>query len=381
MKKILISSLIIATTSFAENFEYPYLYKDPKAMGMGGAYTAVGGTSSAIFYNPAGISKINKDAGFEINLLKLSVGFGKNSIKFVKDLQNAFDTGDLNNNGKTSDDQLRAVNKVIKKYQGENLHIEVNDYSSISRKWSKIGFTIGFLLNANSNSITHQGFGTEGVLEEHMNIIYGPTLGLSYDALDGKLNLGVSGKFLHKKSVNHYFTPREIVEHENNMDNYITKTLAKDGSAFGADLGVIYNIDKFPLVPISVGASLLNIGDLNFGKAGKIPMTANIGVALKPQLPIFDWTIALDYVDLTNNYKQDKDKLKRVRAGAEIGLLDRWWGGLKVRGGIYQGYLTAGAELRLLLLTAMFTTYEEEVGAYAGQKGDRRYLLTLSIGW
>ena len=385
MKKLLLSALLISSTSFAVSFEYPYLYKDPRAMGMGGAYVAVGGTSSSVFYNPAGLSKIKKDAGWEINLLKINVAWGKNSINFVNDLKDALNAKDGDYvkppDGNDTDDQLKAVNEVIKAYQGENLHASVNNYTSISKKGDKIGFTLGVLISAKSDSITHQGFGTEGVIEEHANITYGPVLGLSYDALNGKLNIGISGKYLYRKTVNHYFTARELIENENNLDDYILNKVAKDGTAFGGDFGVIYNIDKISWMPISLGASVLNIGDLNFGDAGKVPMTVNAGIALKPKIPIFDWTFALDYVDITQNIKQDKDKMKKIRAGAEIGLLDRWWGGLKLRGGIYQGYLTAGAELRFLLFTAMFTTYEEEVGAYAGQKGDRRYMLTFALGW
>ncbi len=381
MRKLLLSALFISTTSLAANFEYPYLYKDPRAMGMGGAYVAVGGTSSSVFYNPAGLSKIKKEAGFEVNLLKVSIGVGKNSLNFIKDMKDALNTGDLNHDGKKSDDQLKAVNTVVKKYQGENLHFLLNDYTSISKKWGKVGFTLGILANVKTDTITHQGFGAEGLIEEHGNITLGPVLGLSYDALDGKLSIGLSGKYLHRESLNHTFTSRELVEKSDTLDTYITKTLAKKGNAFGGDLGVIYNINKISWLPMSVGASILNIGDLNFGDAGKVPMTVNAGIALKPKIPIFDWTFALDYVDITQNIKQDKDKMKRIRAGAEIGLLDRWWGGLKLRGGIYQGYLTAGAELRFLLFTAMFTTYEEEVGAYAGQKGDRRYMLTFALGW
>jgi len=384
MKKLLLSTLLFSTASFAITYEYPYLYKDPRALGMGNSYIAVGGTSSSVFYNPAGLSKINKNAGFEVDLLRLTVGWGKNSIDFINDLSDALDAQDGDyiqpKDGDDGDDQLYAVNEVIKKYQGENLHFTVNNYSSISRKWDKLALTIGFLVDVKSNTITHQGFGLGGLIEEHGSFTFGPLLGASYDFLNGDLSIGMSAKYLYRKTVDHYFTSREIVENEDNLDTYITETVAKDGTAFGGDIGVIYNIDKFDFMPISVGASILNIGDLDFGEAGKIPMTFNVGIAIKPKLPIFDWTIAIDYVDLTNNF-EDSDKLKRLRGGVEVSFFDNKWSSLKLRGGVYQGYFTGGAEFRLLLFTAMFTTYEEEVGAYAGQKGDRRYLITLGFGW
>ncbi|MEW6215782.1 MAG: hypothetical protein AB1478_11390, partial [Nitrospirota bacterium] len=41
--------------------EYPYLYKSPKAMGLGGAYTAIGGRVDTLFYNPAGLSNMPRE--------------------------------------------------------------------------------------------------------------------------------------------------------------------------------------------------------------------------------------------------------------------------------------------------------------------------------
>ncbi len=385
MKKIILSSLLLASSSLATTYEYPYLYKEPRALGMGGAYIAVGGTSSSVFYNPAGLSNINKKAGWEVNLLKLSIGWGKNSINFYNDIMDAIDAQDGDYvqppDGDDADDQAVAINRVIKAYQGENLHLNVNNYSSVSKKFDKFAFTLGLLIDFTNNTIPHQGFGITGVIEEHISLTYGPILGFSYDFTKYNLALGASIKYMHREAVDHYFTTREIIEHEDNLDTYITETLKKTGSDFSGDLGILYKVDNLPYTDISFGVSALNIGDLDFGEAGKIPATINAGIAFKPHIPIFDWTFALDIVDITKNFEQDEDWIKRIRAGMEVGLLDRWWGGLKLRAGIYQSYLTAGAELRLFLLTAMFTTYEEEVGAYGGQKGDRRYLATLVLGW
>jgi len=385
MRKIILTSLTAVYTAFAVTYEYPALYKDPRALGMGGAYVAVGGTSSSVFYNPAGLSKINPDAGWEINILKLSIGWGQNSVDFFNDINDALDAQDGDYvqppDGDDADDQTVALNRVIEAYQGENLHLNINNYSSISKKFEKVAFTIGFLIDATSNTIPHQGFGLSGVIEEHLSVTAGPVLGLSYDFVERNLSVGISAKYMYRETVDHYFTTRELIEHEDNLDTYITETLKKTGSAFSGDIGILYKIKGLPYTDIDVGASLLNIGDLDFGEAGEIPMTLNTGIAFKPHIPIFDWIFAFDIIDITKNYEQDEDWAKRIRAGMEVGVLDRWWGGVRLRAGIYQTYLTAGAELRLLMFTAMFTTYEEEVGAYGGQKGDRRYIVTLGIGW
>ena len=391
-KKLALATILLGTSfsSFGITFEYPYLYKDPRVLGMGNAYVAVGGTSSAVFYNPAGLARIDKKAGWEVDLLNVSVAYGKNSISFFNDLMDATDAQDGDYikppDGDDGDDQAYAVNQVIDKYQGENLHLEINNYSSIAKKGEKIGFTIGFLGSVINNTIPHQGFGIEGVIEEHLKITGGAILGLSYDLFNGNLNVGASIKGMYRKVVDHYYTTREIVE-EDDLGDYTLNVLAKDGTAISGDIGIIYNFENFKyLSPIawlnpSVGVSILNIGDLDFGDAGKIPMTVNTGLALRPNIPWFKWTLAFDFVDITKNFEEDDDLGKRIRAGLEVKFWDNKWTTFALRGGVYQSYPTFGAELRLALLRFNFTTYSEEVGAYAGQKEDRRYLINVALGW
>src|SRR5512147_2541236 len=69
--------------------EYPSFYKSPRAMGMGGAYTAIGGRVDSLFYNPAGLINIPRDKGWEVNgfplviPLNISAEVNKNGLDFV----------------------------------------------------------------------------------------------------------------------------------------------------------------------------------------------------------------------------------------------------------------------------------------------------------
>ena len=388
MKKIVLSLGILSSSALAVTYEYPYLYKDPRAMGMGGAYTAVGGTASSVFYNPAGLGYINREAGWEINIIKANMGVSENIIDFIDDLNNALDAQDGDyitpGDGDNADDQLYAVNEVLKAYQGKNLHLDIANFSSIAKKGEKFGFALGFLASLKSDNKTHQGFGSEGVLETDTNVTAGGVFGLSYDfnMNNSKLIAGVSVKYMYRETLKHNFTSRELVEHEDNLDTYITEELSKSGSAAGFDAGIIYSLAENSFLRPSVGFSLLNIGDLDFGEAGKIPMTANVGLALRPQIKFLkDWILAIDYVDIFNGYEEDSDIGKRIRVGAEVKLWDNALTTFALRVGSYQGYATAGADLRLAIINLNFTTYAEEVGAYSGQDEDRRYLLGLYLGW
>jgi hypothetical protein len=375
--------LLMPASAFADPsmLEYPYLYKSTRAMGMGGAYTAVGGRVDSLFYNPAGLINIPQDKGWEVNLINLSVEYGKNTEKFLKDMKDALDTQDLNGDGTSDDDQLRAVNDVLAKYRGENLHLRVADFTSIGHSYDRWAFGVGGLASARLDALTHQGFGSDGFLEADADATYGGLGGVSIGLTDNFF-AGIAVKSLHRDTVIHNFTARELVDNQDNLSDYIQKDLKKSGDATGFDLGVIWKFAPASFLKPSFGASVLNIGDLDFGPAGKLPQTVNVGLAINPTI---SWarslTVAADYIDVTYNFKQDKDMAKRIRYGAELQLFDVLPAEIALRAGMYNNSPTLGFDLRLLVFTISYAMYTEELGAYAGQDKDRRQLVTLDIGW
>jgi hypothetical protein len=118
---------------------------------------------------------------------------------------------------------------------------------------------------------------------------------------------------------------------------------------------------------------------MDFGdEVGKVKQVVNLG--FRAQHTFFGTvatTFALDYKDLAGELGNDKDKGKRIHAGAEIGF----WKLLRIRAGVNQGYGTFGADLDLWILRFSYARYTEEVGAYAGQKKDERHVFQLTAGW
>src|SRR3990172_13004529 len=115
----------------------------------------------------------------------------------------------------------------------------------------------------------------------------------------------------------------------------------------------------------------MNIGDMKFGDAGSIPQTVNLGIAINPSLSMFrSLIVGADYIDVLNNFKQDKDMAKRLRLGAELQLFDIWPAELALRAGMYESQPTLGFDLRLLIFTVSYAMYTEEIGAYASQDKD-----------
>ena len=90
----IIMLLVFVSSAFSGDVisrEYPYFYKSPRAMGMGGAYVAVGGSADTLFYNPAGLSNLPADNGWEVNLIGLTAAASENVVDFIEGMQDAFD--------------------------------------------------------------------------------------------------------------------------------------------------------------------------------------------------------------------------------------------------------------------------------------------------
>ena len=63
------------------------------------------------------------------------------------------------------------------------------------------------------------------------------------------------------------------------------------------------------------------------------------------------------------------------------GIFDNSWFLTTVNAGLYQGNYTLGLDAQLTIVKASFTTYAEEIGPEVGDLTDRRYMLTVGIGW
>jgi hypothetical protein len=362
----------------ASSLEYATLYKSPRAMGMGGAYVAVGGRSDTLFYNPAGLSAISRDEGWEVNLVNVSGELGNDSDTFLRELNRALDNND---NGGSSSDSLTAVNDVLTRYRGRDLHVRAADFTSVGKRFDSFAFAVGALGSATVDAIPHQGMGSDGMLSMKMDATYGGVGGASFGVANN-VYAGFGAKVLKREAMDHEFSARELVAHQNDLSDYIQDDLRTNGNGVGFDAGLLWKPAQDTLLRPSFGISVLNIGDLNFGAAGKINQTVNVGVAVNPRVPMLKSVIiAADYVDVACRNRPDKDSMKRLRYGTEALVYDSRYASLALRAGMYESYPAFGVEARLAVITLSYVSYGEEIGAYAGQDRNKRQLFTVNIGW
>jgi len=389
-KKIILSVLIGATTSLmALGAEHAYLYKDPRIMGMGGANIAVGGYSTSVFSNPAGLASIKKDHGFVVDLLGLGVSASSGISDFMADIDDAGDDTD-------------EMTKVLQEYAGEHFHVGVDNYMAVSKNSDMFAWSVGLLVGADVNMMAHPNGSTNGgVLATTSRAYGGVVVGAAkpYDTQLGRVDVGVSVKFISQNSYEGSLGISELTDDED-LGEQLQEKYEKSSSGLGLDLGATWYPFKDNYWNPAFGLSILNIGSMgmddNFGGQ---PMTVNIGASVTPEVAYIDkLVLAIDYVDMFNanvtriydfsdsdnvEYSdyEESDFMKRIRVGAGIGLMDSPYFSSTLNLGMYQGAYTAGLDLQMTVVKLNFATYEEQVGTGSVDISDRRYMAQIGIGW
>lgn len=390
MKKIITLALLGATTSLMAMYaEHAYMYKDPRIMGMGGANIAVGGYSTSIFSNPAGLATINKADGFVVDLLGLGVS-GSSSIKeFADDLDKA-----------NTDAEMIAL---LSKYSGQNFHIGVDNYLSISKNSDSLAISIGVLAVADINLMAHGNGSDSGSLLETTSRGYaGVMLGGAkpFTTEYGRLDIGVGLKVVSLKAYAGGLNVASLLDDNVSMTDKVSKyETATNG--IGLDIGATLHPFEGSVWHPAVGVSILNIGSIGMDNAyGGQPLTINVGASISPEVPFIErLVLAVDYVDLLNANKlrmydynsagdavaytdyTDADFMKRLRVGLGLGLFNTSVASLELNTGLYQGSWTAGVDFEFLLLKLNVASYEEQLGVGSVDIPDRRYMVKLGVGW
>jgi hypothetical protein len=298
----------------AEIYEYPLMYRDARITAMGGVAVAVGGSSSAVFHNPAGLSLMQRKYGFEVRFLDLNAGYSKNVLTFTQDISDALNT---------EDDTLTSVNNVLQDYLGETFASELNILVlSIAKRHESISWTFGLFGRGAFSGAVHQGFGSAGLLDVKGQAFAGAFLGLASDFFQQKLHLGADIKYVYTGLVDHTFRASELVEHTDDFADYFQNELLKYGGAPTLDAGLIFTPLPDSFLNPTIGFSVMNITNLKITTDDEevtvIPRTYNLGFAIRPKFTSHffrDPVLGLDIIDIARSFEEDDDWGKRLHIG------------------------------------------------------------------
>lgn len=337
-------------TVFAD--ELQTLFRGVRPAGMGNAFLTLSDDDNALFYNPAGLNDVKSGHISILNPLgELDMGV----MDFYKDLSGV----DKNDTAKVTD----LLNKNI----GEHRHGRAALYPNYIRH----NFGAGILAQATVDAEVRNPVLPQVDVDSRVDL--GAVVGGAFGFKERLVQIGATGKFFQRQALNPNPRTFTVTDLANKAFDPLKDLTTK--ADFAIDLGTKVNIP----VRLSPTVALVaqNLSDLDFKEVGMIPSTINAAVAINPEFWILGTTWALEYDDIGNRLGTDSDRSKRLHLGAEL----RFPKILSLRGGINQGYLAAGFSVNFWLINLAYATYAEEVGAHAGQRGDRRHLAQLTFGF
>lgn len=336
---------------------YPVLHRGARPMGMGGAFTALADDENALFYNPAGLSAIER---LDLAIVNPLVDISQKSIDLWEDAQD-IDTDDVG-----------QVTELMRKYVGEHQHLQFSMFPYAGFRVAETGIMIGALVQGDGQVDIRNPAWPEAYVDYVQDL--GLFAGAGLQLPNTGLKVGAVAKLIYRKSLEEIYTAADVAD--DGFDDRFEDD-QKSGSGFSLDLGVIYTLPFTDFVKTDIGLAILNVPQMDMGDAKDVKTQANAGIACEKSFDRFRLVGTLDYMDLTQSLDEDNDIGKRLHMGVE--LKTPFY--VSVRAGVNQGYFTAGITADFRFLRLDFAAYTEEVGSYAGQRSDQRYVGQITIGW
>lgn len=311
-------------------------YSTARALTMGNAGLTLGGDpATAMFYNPAALAG-NRRPSFEFFSPQISVGTGNFSIGGIFDIVDQL--------------SLDKIAQSLSDQQGKAVHFGFSLYPNFSSKNFGAGMLISFEASA--------AVGTDGTLYQTMESYVIPTAGISVGLFSGLFKIGAAVRAIQ--------STRKIAANTT-LTNLSYTDGAEEGFGIGLDAGFIWTLPwawlpTFAGVVRNIGGTDLTGGAL-FGLVGsnkvphtKLDMMFDGGFSVEPKLGQRTvLRIAADYRDATDT--TNTNLMRKVNLGLELGIRRR----IFFRGGVSQGYWTAGFGLSGKRGSLDLGTYGEEI--------------------
>ena len=348
-------TVFLSSHAFAK--AYPNFYRGVRPLGMGNAFTAISDDENALFYNPAGLAEISS---WSVGLINPIVEVSESTI----DLYNDSEDIDTDDSGQVAD--------LLREYVGEPQHARVSLLPYVGFPVAQCGVMIGYLGQATLDAEVRNPAWPEA--DTSYTVDHGPLVGVGGRIPSSNIRIGATVKYINRESLDEIYTATDIAD--DNFEDQFEDDL-EEGSDLALDVGVLYTLAFEWPVKTHIGLTVQNLPEMDFGAARDQQTQTNIGLALEKSFSKYKLLGALDYRDLTHAIGEDDDIPKRLHMGLELQFPKI----LSVRAGLNQGYGTYGLTLDFWIVKLDLASYTEEVGAYAGQRDDRRYVGQLTIGW
>ena len=321
-------------------------YLNLRHKGMGGTWVATTFDETALFTNPAGLTK---------------VGFGVQSplhpsIEVTTELLNKLEElKELANKDISVAERISKVSALVPLSVGA--YAGVDPVITLTNKYFGIGAYALAEINADIKNKTMPRVEARAFADGV------PVIGVANDikVFDYPLDVGIAIKYINRmqfydESTGEVNIKYSLVDLLGKMDS--GESLVPTSSmftGFGADIGLLGKLNTsfgegyWGLTYQNLGAELKGIQKVNKKERDviiKVPQTMTLGVGLNASLPyIEDFFWALDYTVIPT--EEDKNSFfKNLHIGFEKKVL---YDVVKLRGGLNQGYIVGGLKIDLYI--------------------------------
>lgn len=204
--------------------------------------------------------------------------------------------------------------------------------------------------------------------------------GFNFRFWDGRIKLGFSARGINRTEI-------DLDDIVSTSTGLTVGNLASEGFGIGSDVGLILTapvkwLPTIAAVYRDAGTTSYTLNDGMFLNSGtrpdRTPATLDVGFSVQPIIGKQSrMTLTGEVKDfmITVEDKDTEDALsRRTHYGLEFNFSDF----LFIRGGMNQGYWTAGMELAVFNYQLQFASYGEEVGTKDTEQEDRRYVAKFS---
>lgn len=366
---LVISTLSAISSQFASADELKWTHYGVRPLAMGNAFVAVANDYNALFYNPAGLARLES---WSMEIINPTVGVSANTIATVSDVMK-LTNGASESSGKTS---VQTAIDTFEVLSGKPQYINLGLTPHLV--FPGFGFAIG--LDIGGTMTLHRQISAD--LDLGVDVIIPFTYAKSM--LEDRLSLGATVKAVGTSGVDREFSLADVTAFTKNDGTDSSQKKLTDyvvgGRGVGADIGLLFTPVK--TMEPTLGISIMDIGgtpyqpvDDTLGTPKPRDPTVNTGVSFKPVTSGNMYLLTSLDVHAIN---QPIHYSKKVNVGTELGLGKM----LKLQAGLHQGELSGGVQLDAWLLILRFATYAEQLGATAGEDklhADRRYVAQLKL--
>lgn len=353
-------SFSFSYSAFAQDLQWTHF--GPRPLAMGNAFVAIADDYNALFYNPAGLARLqNWDGEFVNPMFSLS----ENTTNFTSSLMDLVQ-------GSGSD--TTSVLDIFETQSGKSQHVGMGLTPHLIFK--HFGFGMGLKLDADLMFHRYPSVNLNSGLRLILPISF------ALNALEDRLSYGFTFKTLVRTGINAELSLDALdaltgASNENSasLDDYV-----EGGIGYGVDFGLLFTPTK--VMEPTLGISVTDIGGSTYEEFtlgaeataapdNRLP-AVNIGISAKP------YAVGRSYVRTAIDLHAINHPVhfsKKLNLGAEWGYSEI----IKVQTGLHQGYLTGGLQFDVGLLNLKIATYGLELGPVAGDQPDRRYVFQLRL--